>query len=163
MAGHSRAGLAISVMVLLTAVAIQPVSAGAHSRCGWIGQDFYEVGVATFQSNAGYFKEIHPKWYELGADSVSVRVLANAGDARVRITAAAYAVLLTPMIADNGDKAVLRAMIGDAARRAAHVQNLVALAVRQGYAGLEVDYEHLWSRNDRPHYEAFLTELANAM
>src|SRR5262245_40549901 len=108
------------------------LTATQHSRCGWIGQDFYESGVASFQANPAYFQAIHPVWYQIGADSLSIRALANAGDPRVANGAAA----LEPTLMDSGSAAVLRTMLNDATTRSAHVDNIVALVVAQGYAGI---------------------------
>jgi spore germination protein YaaH len=133
----------------------------SHERCAWIGQDTYEDGVATFTANADYFTAIHPKWYELAADG-SIRVFANAGDARIADTARARGILLMPMIA-NSTKESLRAMLGSDAARADHVARLVALVVDNGWDGLDIDYEHLWSAADRPGYEAFIAALAGEL
>src|SRR6266568_3809848 len=134
-------------------------ASASHRRCGWIGLGNYEDGVASFSANTAYFEAIHPVWYQIGADSVSVVAFSHAGDPRVVGTTAQ----LEPTIEDSGSAAVLRTLINDPAKRQAHIANLVALVQTAGYVGLDVDYEHLWTKADRPGYEAFVTELVAAM
>src|SRR5262249_15176007 len=45
----------------------------------------------------------------------------------------------------------------------AHIQQLVALATTHHYAGLEIDYEGLWTGADRAPYTAFMQQLTAAM
>jgi spore germination protein YaaH len=167
----------LCVMVVVAGCAGDPAEGGeepaetraapaalAHSRCGWIGAQERAIGVATFVPNAAFFDAVHPMWYELGADSVSVTTLRGANDPEVIAAADASGVQLIPMVAGVEKGAVnLRGMIHDPAKRSAHVDNLVALAVDNGYAGLDIDYEKLWRAEDRPGYEAFIAELSAKM
>ncbi len=133
-----------------------------HARCGWIGPDTWLEGVASFAANADWFDAIHPQWYELGADAASIVPLSTADALEVVDTATAHGVPVIPLVARH-EADHIRDMINDATRRAAHVENLVDLAVGQDYAGLEIDYEKLWDAADRPGFVAFITELTTAM
>ena len=113
-------------------------------------------------AHADFFQAIHPLWYEL-ADGGAVRALPGADDARVLDAAHAHGVLVIPLVAAVHDVALLRAVLRDPARRTAHIRALVALAVDHGYPGLDLDYEHLWGRDDRATVQAFVAELAPAM
>src|SRR5262249_34889191 len=122
-----------------------------------------EAGVAAFLAHADWFQAIHPDWYALADDGAGVRPLAGADDPRVRAAAERHHVLLMPMVAGGEEAERLRRMLSSPGRRAAHVRPLVETAAARGYAGLDIDYEHLWSAADRVPYRAFLAELAKAM
>jgi len=140
------------------------LAAPRHARCGWLGADD-TAGYAAFAANADYYDAVHPDWYALGADGVSLRAMTGADDPTVLSAAQARGVQLIPMIdgAESGDEVLLRAMMSDPTKRAAHVQALVALATSKRYAGLDLDYEHLWQAGDRPLFTQLVTETAAAM
>jgi spore germination protein YaaH len=120
------------------------------------------VGEQSFVAHAASFDVIHPKWYTMADDSVGVRPVGNTDLASVLAAAHQHGVRVWPLIdADNAQ--MLRTMIGDPQKRTQHVQNLVALVTQHGYAGLDIDYEHLWSKGDRPGFEAFMQELSAAL
>src|SRR5947208_3493798 len=45
--------------------------ANAHRRCAWI-QYGDDVGYDTFAAHAAFFDAIHPDWYQVAADGVSL-------------------------------------------------------------------------------------------
>lgn len=139
-------------------------AAPRHARCGWIGADDTN-GYATFAAHADFFDVVHPDWYALADDGVALRTLTGAEDATVLTAAAAHHVQVIPMIAgaDPGVETILRAMMSDASKRAAHIENLVALAKSKGWSGLDLDYEHLWEASDRPLFTQFIREASAAM
>src|SRR5262245_57309209 len=114
-----RERVAVALVMTLLAACAAPetaeVAQASHTRCAWIGQDTYASGVATYVEHADFFDAIHPKWHEL-TEAARIRTFANAGDARVRDTAAAAGALLMPMIADRKVEG-LRLMMNDPARR----------------------------------------------
>jgi hypothetical protein len=139
----------------------------AHARCGWLGADD-TAGYAVFAANAVFFDVIHPDWYKLDtSDLVSVDPLTGEGDATVLDAAAANHVQMWPLVAgvddDPSGRPYVRQMLSDPAKIAAHVKNLVNLAVSKGYVGLDIDYEHLWQASDRAPYESFIAQLSQAM
>ena len=133
-----------------------------HARCGWIGAGDAN-GYATFVAHAAWFDAIHPDWWAIASDAVSLRVTGGTDDPGLLAAAAAHHVAVIPLVAGVDDVALVRTMLGDPAKRSAHVSALVALAVGRGYAGLDIDYEHLWSNADRAPFTAFIVELATAM
>ena len=133
-----------------------------HARCGWIGPG-ESWGVATFVANATYFDVVHPSWYAINSDGITLRAIAGADDAQVLAAAAANNVRVWPLVAGVDNPTYVRTMMNDATTKAAHVQALVALAMQHNYAGLDIDYEGLWTASDRAPYSAFLQDLAAAM
>lgn len=137
-----------------------------HTRCGWIGPAD-DAGAAQFAAHADWFSWVHPDWYAMGTDGVSLRTLTGADSPVVLQAAAAHGVRVAPMIAgaDGSDVPIsaMEAMLSDPTARAQHVQNIVQLATSHGYAGIDIDYEHMWTGADRPGFTAFIQELAAAM
>lgn len=132
-----------------------------HSRCGWIGSGDF-IGEASFVANVVSFDAVHPQWYGLQPDGYSIRTFSHADIDTVVTAAAANNVRLIPLV-DGIDVARVRLMINDPARRSAHVQQLLELVQSHGYAGVDIDYEHLWSTGDLPGFSAFMTELSETL
>lgn len=139
-----------------------PHPSARHARCGWIAAGD-AVGNAAFIAHAEWFDAIHPDWWAFGADGVTPRMVNGADDPAVLAAAAAHGVAVIPLVVGVEDVSVVRATLNDPQRRTAHVQALVALAQTRGYAGLDIDYEHLWDPGDRAPYTAFAVELGAAM
>src|SRR5579883_2591050 len=139
-----------------------PAAPRGHQRCGWIGPGD-TAGAQTFAAHAEWFDAIHPDWYALNADGVSVRALQGADDPTVVQAAQAHHVVLMPLIAAVEDPSYVRNMIAGAATRSQLEQALVQLATQHGYDGVDIDFEHLWQASDRPGFSAFMTELAQAL
>ena len=139
-----------------------PPPAPRHARCGWIGPG-EATGVSTFVANASFFDVIHPGWYYIAADAVSLNTIADADNPQVVQAAQQNGVRIWPLVQGVGVPDTLRAMMNDPAKRAQHEQTMVNLAVAHGYVGLDIDYEGLWSASDRAPFEAFMSELAQAM
>ncbi len=136
--------------------------ANQHRRCGWIAAGD-TAGYTAFAAHADFFDAIHPDWYALGPDAVSLRTLATADDPGMLSAAAAHHVKVIPLVASVEDANLTRAMLNDPAKRAAHVQALVALTVGHHYDGLDLDYEALWDGGDRGPFDAFATAFGQAM
>src|SRR5262245_66661780 len=49
-----------------------PPAGPRHARCGWIGPGD-SSGVQTFVANATYFDVVHPAWYAINSDGITVR------------------------------------------------------------------------------------------
>jgi spore germination protein YaaH len=140
----------------------QAVAAPPHQRCGWIGAG-ESWGVDAFIANAAFFDAIHPYWYNLGTDSMSVLPGVDVDDAALLGAAAKHGTQVWPMVSGGESAAVMVNMFSDNNRRAAHVKNLVSVAVSHGYAGLDLDYEHMWDAADRPGFSQFILDFSTAM
>jgi spore germination protein YaaH len=131
----------------------------AHARCGYIAE---YIGYDAFAANASSYDVIHPQWYKIASDSVSVAPLKLVDDSRVVTNAQSYGVALMPMVAGVDDPVRIEAMLDSQTLRDQHVEALVNLAVTKGYAGLDLDYEHL-PASYRDRVTAFVAEFADAM
>jgi spore germination protein YaaH len=142
--------------------AVPPQAAGArHARCGWIEYG-NTAGYDDFAANATYFDVIHPDWYALNPDGVTLKAYAGADDSRVVMAARTNHVQIIPLIASVTSATYTETMMNSASNRAAHIAALVKLAVDHGYDGVDIDYEHL-PEADRAAFTQFMTELAAAM
>ena len=141
-----------------------PVAAPSPTqhRCAWIFTGDPDAK-RVFLAHPDAFDALHPVWFALQPDGVSVRALASADDAEVLAAAAAHHVAILPLVAGVDSVAWVRAMLYSPTNRSAHIRTLVDLAVSRGYAGLDLDYEHLWDPADRAPLAAFLVELGAAM
>ncbi len=130
----------------------------SHTRCGWIDDPTAE---ASFVTNAAQFNAIHPKWYTLNSDGVTINQAGNPDKPSIVAAAAANHVRIIPLI-DAEDVTALRKLINSPTLIAQHTAAMVALMKAHGYAGMDIDYEHLWTKADRPGYSALMTSLSNA-
>jgi spore germination protein YaaH len=147
-------------------VAAAPAAASGshsgHTRCGWLGADTAAAGTASFVAHPDYFDAVHPKWFTLQPDGTP-RGMAFTDDPTVTATARAHHTQLIPLI-DYDDVSYLRGpVLSSPAGIKAHVALLVDLAVKHGYDGLELDYEHLWTAADRAGYVALVQQAAAAL
>lgn len=135
---------------------------GAHHRCGWMFTIDAEAK-ASFLAHPEYFDAIHPVWYALQADGVTLRTITDADDPEVLAAARAHHVAVIPLVASVDDITWVRGMLTDPVKRFAHIQTLVNLADSHGYDGLELDYEHLWEASDHDGLAAFIPAFSAAM
>lgn len=140
----------------------------ARTVVGYVPYWDQQRGFAVVRENLEIFDEVSPMWYSLDAagnvvladdehttiDPAEVRFLQDRG------------ILVIPTVANlrNGEWTTdtVQKVLHDPDTRAAHVRNIVDLALRRGYDGIDVDYESLQAR-DREVYSAFLRELGRAL
>jgi spore germination protein len=119
-------------------------------------------------ANRGSFNEVTPWIYGIARNGEIVPQVPE----RAAETAAGMEQLrrsgipLVPAIANvtNGKWAYepVAAMLHDPAAMARHVNDIVALVQREGYAGIDIDYEDLRA-SDREAFTAFVTRLGEAL
>ena len=114
----------------------------------------------TLVDNAGPIGEVNFVWYELDAGgSITGDVQSPQGMEAAR----AAGLRIVPSIQNAGfNREAVAAIIHDPARRAQHVQDLVALVTVNGFDGLDLDYESL-NAEDRDDFSLFVEELAAAL
>jgi spore germination protein YaaH len=115
-----------------------------------------------FKQHAKYFQVIHPVWYALESDGVTLKTVAGADDQGTLSAAKSAKVQVMPTVASVDNPDWTRAMLGNATTRKSHVQTLVELAKSHKYAGLDLDYEKLEDA-DAANLLAFVNELTTAM
>lgn len=144
----------------------------------WMATPGNPVGVNSAVANADLFTEVSPFIYSaLAAGSKGVRVAlnpnfsngaANAAWATNALRGAGIPVI--PSIADGSGKGVMAKTLADPVKRTAHVQDIVATVVNNGYDGIDLDYEVFaftdgsasWAAT-QPNWTAFVTELGAAL
>jgi spore germination protein YaaH len=139
-----------------------PPAGPTHKRCGWIGPGD-ATGVQAFMANVSYFDVVHPAWYWLNSDGITLHANGDADMPQVVQAAAANNIRLWPLVAAVGTPDYIRTMMNNPTTMTAHIQQLVNLAVQHNYAGLDIDYEGIWTSADRAPYTAFLQQLTTAM
>jgi spore germination protein YaaH len=144
----------------------------------WMTSPARPTGVDSAVANADLFEDVSPFWYSATArkgGGVKVELNRNFtnGEANVawamqRLRAAGLVVL--PAIADASGKRRMARTLADPALRGQHVAELVALAVNNGYDGLDLDYENFAFGDGRsswqetlPNWTAFVAELGAAL
>jgi spore germination protein len=174
---------AIASMLAL-AVVLSPMAEAAPKKIvtGWIpywmSTPGNPVGVNAAVANADLFSEVSPFIYSaLPAGSNGVRVALNPNFSNGAANAAwatnalhAAGIPVIPSIADGSGKGVMAKTLADPAKRTAHVQDIVATVVNNGYDGIDLDYEVFafsdgsasWATT-QPNWTAFVTELGAAL
>ncbi len=120
---------------------------------------FYYIGddaaFASLERNIGAVQLLSPVWFHVRADGK----LRNTADARVRELAAKAGAVLHPVIVNDEFRL-------DTARAAFSnkglIEELVTIAVRENYAGLQLDFENL-DAADREPYTALAANLSRAL
>jgi spore germination protein len=162
--------LFLGAMTLLVTV---PRMLGPHKRTAPLvvgSLPFWNLtdGPNVLLANRGSFNEVSPWIYGIARNGQIVPQV----PARAAETAASMQQLrrsgipLVPTIANvtNGRWAYqpVAAMLHDPAVMARHVSDVAALVQREGYAGIDIDYEDLRA-TDREMFTTFVTQLAGAL
>lgn len=144
----------------------------------WMTTQAKPQGITSVVQNADLFVDVSPFWYSATAKpggGVQVKVNPNFTNSAVNIPWAmgqlrAAGVTVLPAVADASGKGRMAATLADPALRAAHIADLVALVMSNGFDGLDLDYE-VFAFSDgssswpatQPHWTAFVQELAAAL
>jgi len=150
--------LPAALLVALMAFAYADERPTAPAVAPLVSHFYYVQDNAAFESlqrNVGAVQMLSPVWLHVQADGS----LRNTAGERVRELAANAAVSLVPVIVNEEFRIdAARAAFGNAAL----VEELVNLAVRDKYAGLQLDFENL-EPADREPYARFTETLAAAL
>lgn len=127
-------------------------------------------GFDAIRANADLFSNISPFWYTVGADGGVVPFTTSGGASYVDPSILSFlrdnGILVIPTVANilNGvwNGALVSRILASPALAAANISSLVQLAVREGYDGIDLDYEDL-SASDRPAFTSFVNQLADAL
>jgi len=144
----------------------------------WMTTQAKPQGITSVVQNADLFVDVSPFWYSATGKpggGVQVTVNPNFTNSAANIPWAmgqlrAAGVTVLPAIADASGKGRMAATLADPALRAAHVADLVALVMSNGFDGLDLDYEVFafsdgsssWAAT-QPNWTAFVQELAAAL
>lgn len=145
-----------------------PPEMAMPTRIGYVPYWDQDRGFDVVRENLDLFDEVSPVWYSL--DQTGRVVLADAEYTTVDRPAVrnlqAHDIRVIPTVTNlregDWDVEVVQAMLHDPAAMGTHVQELVELAVTEGYDGIDIDYEDL-SGADRAAYSAFLAKLGTEL
>jgi spore germination protein YaaH len=161
---RTATGLLVALALILTGCAPK------RAANGWIPYWESAGGRAAVDANRELFSEVSPFWFR-ATGATTIASDESAGDAASIVAVARSANLpLVPAVRDGTPARAMAAILADPAQRAAHVRTLVNLAVANGYAGLELDYEQIafadgtstWPAT-RPRWVQFVAELGAAL
>ncbi|WP_203232528.1 glycosyl hydrolase family 18 protein [Streptomyces sp. 769] len=91
-------------------------------------------------AHAGQLHTVSPFWYEATSERA---VTGRPGAVRPDMVAGLHraGIAVVPTVTETPDATAMAALLHDPARRRAHVDALVATVARQGYDGIDLDYE----------------------
>jgi spore germination protein YaaH len=166
--------LSMIVFVLSTLVAgFIPGAAHATTEqrkvVGYVAYWDQARAVETIRANPGTFTELSPSWLSLnGAGGLVWQSSDPSGlpDPALLDVARKQGIKLVPTIANYRnhvwDNQVVSRVLRDPALRKRHVERIVGVVTGQGWAGIDIDYEHLRAQ-DRDYFSAFMAELGVAL
>ncbi|GAA2769564.1 glycosyl hydrolase family 18 protein [Streptomyces showdoensis] len=131
---------------------------------GWLPYWDQENAYLHALRHADQLHTVSPFWYEAKADG-TVADHPGAGDRPIVDGLHRAGIKVVPTVMETMPKDALAALVTDPARRAAHVNALLATAAKGDYDGLDLDYETLATTGDatyaavRDGYAALVTEL----
>ena len=143
---------------------------------GWLPHWTIDSSSADYVANSDLFSDISPFWLSTTPDSSrpsGVRPFLQVPAATqnvmmARLRAAGRPII--PTIADGTSRGHMAGVLADPDKRRAHVNELVYIAVANGYSGLDINYEVFgfidgqssWATT-RPNWVAFINELSAAL
>jgi spore germination protein YaaH len=126
-------------------------------------------GSSLVCAHRGVFDEVSPWVYGLSPDGAIVPQYAPETAAGIEEDLARLRAARLPIVpslangtAERFYRQPIAGILGDRSRRGAHVSAIAELVEREGYAGIDIDYEELLAE-DREAFTAFLAELARAL
>lgn len=148
--------------------AASTAAAAEPKRIGYVPYWDQHRGFDVVRQRLDLFDQVSPVWYSL--EPTGSIVLADAEHATVdrrsvrELQANGIEVIPTVTNLRNGDwePHLVQGMLHDPAAVRTHVRELVELAVREGYDGIDIDYEHLEAA-DRQQFSDFLAMLGDAL
>lgn len=134
-------------------------SAFAYRTSSWMPL-YASGGLQSTQRNAGRLTESNPVWYQFRTDGTIV-AMAGAEDPTWRAAMTGTEILPTVQNLVNGgfDKALAVQVLRSAKTREAHAESIFQVVVKNGYDGIDIDYEKL-PYTSRADFVAFLEVLA---
>ncbi len=119
----------------------------------WYPSSEHPGGYDSILNHLNVIDEVNPFWYAANADG-SLLLHAGAEDAQKLSAWRAAGLRIVPTIANASPLA-----ISDPQTRAQHIENIVALVMRMGYDGIDIDYEE-FPLSTRDDFSLFVETLA---
>jgi spore germination protein YaaH len=175
-----RAALAL-LPVLALAATLLPASPAAAKKddlrpivSGWLPYWSTSESVRAMTENKDLLAEVSPFWYTVrwssGSGSSIGTSVSSANKATTKSAAAAAGIKLWPSFTDSMPARRLAKVMSESGTRTKLVKQMVRLAVDEGYAGLDLDFEKFafsdgsstWSSTQRA-WVKFVRDLGNAL
>lgn len=109
---------------------------------GWLPYWTMSASLASVDSNADVWSDASPFWY-FATSAARIAGHTGAGDPVVISDLHSRGILVLPTVTETLNAAQMAPFLSDPAQRAVHVQALTALAVSNGYDGIDLDYESM--------------------
>ncbi len=165
-------GAALTAAVVYATRADDPPPLENIPISGWAPYWVVSDATASVAAHGAVLHEISPFWYSAtGASAITVTGNVEPSTLQALIdTARATGTRVIPSITDGLGKGGMARLLANPVERALHVQTIVELATRQGFDGIDLDYEGFAFVDDystwettRPNWVAFVTELATEL
>lgn len=166
--------LACALLVAMQGAASSPAAVSAASEAAaerqrararttaWIVTWDRTRVLASLRANRTRVGRISPFWFRLRHDGAQLQNRAGAMDREVLQVAAEAGIAIVPTITNDFDPVRTTTMLRSEGSRARHVRQIVGLASRPAFAGIDLDYEQI-ATADRAKFTAFVEQLADAL
>lgn len=168
---------AVALVVSSMQVGVEPAIANAPGRIsGWLPYWEFPERVDVAVANSDLMAEASPFWFDAKQRNGALVVAAKSqapgpnGRAAVRDRLKAAGLVVLPSVTDGAPARTTARLLADPASRAAHISSIVDLVMREGYDGIDLDYEKFAFHDGRdswpatqPAWRAFVAELADAL
>lgn len=179
---RSRRMLAALVPVAALGLSLVPAAPAAAKKdtprpivSGWLPYWTTNASIASMTANKDLLQEVSPFWYTVrpnatGTQAVIGTQVSTTSKAAVKTAAAQAGIALWPSFTDSFPARGLATIMSKPKKRAKLVDRMVSLAVAEGYAGLDLDFEKFafndgsstWAAT-RPNWVQFVKELGTAL
>ena len=167
---------AVVVAALVASGLLAPSPAAAATKpivSGWLPYWTTSASLTSYSANADLFANVSPFWHDTaeGDTPGTVRIIDHnigTSKASAMATLRASGKKIVPAITDGtATRGWMAGVLANPGTRSAHVQQLLDLVVRNGYDGIDLDYEKFafsdgqasWATT-RPAWVAFVAELS---
>lgn len=174
-----RALLALVPVLAVAAAVIPVVPAAARSDAprpivsGWLPYWTTAASIKAMTANKDLLEEVSPFWYTVRWDGAQGYASSNISDVNktaLKAAAASAGISLWPSFTDSMPVRRLAWVMAHPKKRATLISRMVAVAVTEGYGGLDLDFEKFafsdgsstWATT-RPAWVTFVRELAAAL
>ena len=138
-----------------TPVAKTDLSQKVNAWLVWWDQ---EKGFESLKQNATSISSVRPLWYRVEEDG-NIEKLAGAEDKEIISFAKANKIKIIATISNDSNPDLVGPIITNTDKTDLHIRNIIKLIEKNGYDGVEIDYESLLLR-DKNAYTSFMTKLS---
>ena len=145
----------VSTPAALAVTTAQPVPADGPLHAFLLAS--VDQAFLDLQAHYRRVSQVYPTYFDVLGDGT----IAGRDDPLVTRWAVAHGIKVLPRI-NNQDPVVLHRLLSDPVRRTKLVGDVVALAMNEGYSGVNIDFEGGYAE-DKPNLTAFIQDLAREL